>query len=71
MSSGLLKNVTNKLCWQIVYINMFREDLAISNQERLICHKKTPTNQNALGGFVVDTIYQPLRSGRIWHKVIF
>ena len=40
---------------------MYKQDLALNNQQGLIYHK---TNQPNL-------IYQPLRSGWIWHKVNF
>ena len=46
MSSGLFKNVINKKCLQIMYlIYMYKEDLALNNLQRLICHKKNQPNQ--------------------------
>ena len=45
MSFGSFKNVTNKMCLQIMYIwYIEREDFALNNQWWLIYHK-TQTNQ--------------------------
>ena len=32
---------------------------------------KASLNETKLNKFYCDTIYQPLRSGKIWHKVNF
>ena len=45
MSLGLFRNVINKMCLQMIYlIYMYKEDLALNNQQLLICHK-TKSNQ--------------------------
>ena len=44
MSLGSFKNVINKMYLQIIYlIYMYKEDLALNNQQWLICHKTQPT----------------------------
>ena len=43
MSSGLFKNVINKMCLEIIYlIYMYEKDLALNNLQWLICHKTQP-----------------------------
>ena len=43
MISDSFKNVTNKMCLQIIYlIYMNKEDLALNNLQWLICHKTQP-----------------------------
>ena len=47
MSSSLFKTVTNKLFVYKSYVfnmNMYKQDLAVYNQQWLICHKTQPTN---------------------------
>ena len=41
------------------------------NVEEKIKEKKTSWPSSKYPIFVIIHIYQPLRSGRIWHKVIF
>ena len=66
---------------------MYEEDLALNNLQGFICHKMQPNHEgwytinqrNPLTNhsYMYFTllwamhIYQPLRSGRIWHKVKF
>ncbi len=46
MSSGPFKNVITKMCLEMIYlIYMHKKDLALNNQQWLICHKTQPTNQ--------------------------
>ena len=43
MSSGLFKNVINKMCSEIIYlIYMYKKDPALNNLQWLICHKTKP-----------------------------
>ena len=47
MSSGLFKNVIYKMCLEIIYlVYMQKENLALNNQEWLICHKTKPKQKN-------------------------
>ena len=40
VSSGSFKNVINKMyLWILCWIYMYKEDLALNNLQRLICHK--------------------------------
>ena len=44
MSSGLFKNVIDKICLEIIYLIYVRkEDLALNNLQWLICHKTNQT----------------------------
>ena len=46
MSSGLFKNVTYKMCLEIIYlIYMYKKDLAFNYLQGLICYKTQTTNQ--------------------------
>ena len=48
---------------------MYVDDLALNNQQWLICYK---TKLNPTKSYILFTLFtQPLRSGRIWHKVNF
>ena len=41
----MLKNVINKMCLQIIFVKyVYKEDLALSNLQWLICYK-TQSNQ--------------------------
>ena len=43
MSLGLFKNIDNKVCLEIIYlIYMYKEDMALSNLQGLICQKTQP-----------------------------
>ena len=44
MSLGLFKNVIYKMCLEIIYLMYVckKEDLALTNQQRLIYHKIQP-----------------------------
>ena len=43
MSSGSFKNVINKMCLHIIYLEfLYEEDLALNNLQWLICHKNKP-----------------------------
>ena len=43
MSTGLFKNVINKMCLGIIYlVDMYKKDLALNNLQWLICHKTQP-----------------------------
>ena len=46
MTFDSLKYIINKICSQIIYIliYMYKEDLALNNLQRLMCHK-TQINQ--------------------------
>ena len=45
MSSGLFKNVIDKMYSEIIYlIYMYKKDLALNNQQWLICHKTKPNH---------------------------
>ena len=46
MNSGSFRNVIKKLCAYKSY-DMYKEDLALNNQQWLICHKTQP-NQTKL-----------------------
>ena len=60
MSSGLFENVIYKICLQIIYIYilyiyihthtyliyMYKENLALNNQQWLICHKTKQNKQD-------------------------
>ena len=44
ISSGLFKNVIDKMCSEIIYSRyMFEKDLALNNQQWLICHITKPS----------------------------
>ena len=46
MSLGLFKNVIYKICLQIIYLMyMYKLNLALNNQQWLICHKTQLTKQ--------------------------
>ena len=46
MRSGSFKNII-KMCLHIIYvILMFKQDLALNNQQFLICHKTKPNQTN-------------------------
>ena len=52
MSLGSFKNVINKICLQIIYIQYICiENLALNNLQWLICHKTKP-NQTELHGYI-------------------
>ena len=43
ISSGLFKNVINKMCLEILYsIYMYKKDLALNDLQLLIRHKSNP-----------------------------
>ena len=43
VSSGLFKNVIDKMCLEIIYlIYMLKKDLALNNLQWLICQKTKP-----------------------------
>ena len=50
MTSGLFKNAMNNICLQIIYIliymYMHKTDLALTNQQWLICHETKPNQTN-------------------------
>ena len=47
-SSGLFKNVINKICLGIIYlIYMYKEDLALNDLQWMMCHK-TKSKQTKL-----------------------
>ena len=44
-----LKNVTDKMCLEIIYlIYMYEKDLALNNLQWLICHKTKPNQTKPL-----------------------
>ena len=44
MTLGSFKNVIHKICLEIIYlVYIFKKDLALNNQQWLLCHK---TKQN-------------------------
>ena len=48
-SSGSFKIVINKMYIQIIYIwNMYKQDLAFTNLQWLICHKTQPAKNVSL-----------------------
>ena len=57
-SSGSFKNLIYKMYLQIIYlVYMYKEDLALNNQQLLICHKTKPNR--------IYLIYICIK--RIWH----
>ena len=46
MRSGTFNNVIYKMCLEIKYlIYMYKKDLALNNQQLLICHKTKPNQK--------------------------
>ena len=38
----------NKMCWQIIYLmQMYKQGLALNNQQWFICHKTKPNQTNS------------------------
>ena len=69
MSSGLFKNVINKMYLEIIYlIYMYKKDLALDNLKWLICNKTKPnqmkkrklTSQNIIKIDIVKCILMQL-----------
>ena len=54
MISGSFKNVIDKMCIYLIY--MYKKDLALNNQQWLICHKK---EQNQ----IIYTLYIYVQKG--------
>ena len=51
MSFSSFRNVIDKMCLEILYlIYMYKEDLALNNQQWLICHKTQPNQIRYIGG---------------------
>ncbi len=42
MNLGSFKNVINEMCIQIIYVYLYKEDLALNNLQWLICLKTKP-----------------------------
>ena len=68
------------MCLEIIYlIYVCKKDLTLNNLLWLICHKTKPNlseishSKVRVLGMTLNYIYiyQPLHSGRIWHKLNF
>ena len=66
ISSGLFKNIKYKICLQIIYlIYMYKQDLVLSNLQKLICHKTQLNQPNQMSYSVSKKLWDLLRKARI------
>ena len=53
--------LSTKLCYKLYLIDMYKEDLALNNQQQFVCHKTKPNQKNSLKIILneSDIIYSP------------
>ena len=70
MSSGLFKNVINKMCSEIIYFIYMYKNLALNNLKWLICHKTKP-NPSIFFSLLLSIPSNPFRRHQSWNLLSY